>query len=177
MVIDVFNHFMPKPYLDRLMQIIPGHVATTAFPRLKTLVDVDARLRLLDGFDGMQQVLSLANPPLELIGGPDVAAELARITNESLAEVCRKHPDRFPTFIAALPMNDVEAALREIDRAIGDLGARGAQIFTNVAGKPLSAPEFRPVFARMATHNLPIWIHPMRGPNFPDYTTETEIQR
>ena len=79
MVIDVFNHFMPKPYLDRLMQIIPGHVATTAFPRLKTLVDVDARLRLLDGFDGMQQVLSLANPPLELIGGPDVAAELARI--------------------------------------------------------------------------------------------------
>jgi uncharacterized protein len=174
MVIDVFNHFMPKPYLDRLMQIIPGHVATTAFPRLKTLVDVDARLRLLDGFDGMQQVLSLANPPLELIGGPDVAAELARIANDSLAEVCRKHPDRFPTFIAALPMNDVEAALREIDRAIGDLGARGAQIFTNVAGKPLSAPEFRPVFARMATHNLPIWIHPMRGPNFPDYTTETE---
>jgi uncharacterized protein len=156
------------------MQIIPGHVATTAFPRLKTLVDVDARLRLLDGFDGMQQVLSLANPPLELIGGPDVAAELARIANDSLAEVCRKHPDRFPTFIAALPMNDVEAALREIDRAIGDLGARGAQIFTNVAGKPLSAPEFRPVFARMATHNLPIWIHPMRGPNFPDYTTETE---
>jgi uncharacterized protein len=174
MVIDVFNHFMPKPYLDRLMQIIPGHVATTAFPRLKTLVDVDARLRLLDGFDGMQQVLSLANPPLELIGGPDVAAELARIANDSLAEVCRKHPDRFPTFIAALPMNDVEAALREIDRAIGDLGARGVQIFTNVAGKPLSAPEFRPVFARMATHNLPIWIHPMRGPNFPDYTTETE---
>ena len=174
MVIDVFNHFMPKPYLDRLMQIIPGHVATTAFPRLKTLVDVDARLRLLDGFDGMQQVLSLANPPLELIGGPDVAAELARIANDLLAEVCRKHPDRFPTFIAALPMNDVEAALREIDRAIGDLGARGAQIFTNVAGKPLSAPEFRPVFARMATHNLPIWIHPMRGPNFPDYTTETE---
>jgi uncharacterized protein len=174
MVIDVFNHFMPKPYLDRLMQIIPGHVATTAFPRLKTLVDVDARLRLLDGFDGMQQVLSLANPPLELIGGPDVAAELARIANDSLAEVCRKHPDRFPTFIAALPMNDVEAALREIDRAIGDLGARGAQIFTNVAGKPLSAPEFRPVFARMATHNLPIWIHPMRGPNFPDYTSETE---
>jgi uncharacterized protein len=174
MVIDVFNHFMPKPYLDRLMQIIPGHVATTAFPRLKTLADVDARLRLLDGFDGMQQVLSLANPPLELIGGPDVAAELARIANDSLAEVCRKHPDRFPTFIAALPMNDVEAALREIDRAIGDLGARGVQIFTNVAGKPLSAPEFRPVFARMATHNLPIWIHPMRGPNFPDYTTETE---
>ena len=75
MIIDVFNHFMPKPYLDRLTQLIPGHVATTAFPRLKALVDVDARLKLLDEFDGFQQVLSLANPPLELVGGPDVTPD------------------------------------------------------------------------------------------------------
>ena len=174
MIIDVFNHFMPKPYLDRLTQLIPGHVATTAFPRLKTLVDVDARLELLDDFDGVQQVLSLANPPLELVGGPNVTPDLARLANDSLAEVCRRHPDRFPTFIAALPMNNIEATLAEIDRAIGDLGARGIQVFTNVAGKPLSAPEFRPVFARMAAHDLPVWVHPMRGPNFPDYASEKE---
>ena len=67
MMIDVFNHFMPKAYLDRLGDLIPGHVVLTAFPRLKTLWDVDARLALLDQFDGLQQVLSLANPPLELI--------------------------------------------------------------------------------------------------------------
>jgi aminocarboxymuconate-semialdehyde decarboxylase len=174
MIIDVFNHFMPKPYLDRLTQIIPGHVATTAFPRLKTLVDVEARLRLLDEFDGLQQVLSLANPPLELIGGPEMTPELARLANDSLAEICRKHPDRFPTFIAALPMNNIEATRAEIDRAIRDLGARGVQVFTNVAGKPLSAPEFRPVFARMAEHDLPVWVHPMRGPNASDYASETE---
>ena len=70
MIIDIFNHFMPKAYLDRLAEIIPGHVAVTAFPRLKTLWDVDARLALLDEFDGLQQVLSLANPPLELIAPP-----------------------------------------------------------------------------------------------------------
>ena len=68
MIIDVFNHFMPKAYLERLATLIPDHVAVTAFPRLDTLVDVDARLRLLDEFGGIQQVLSLANPPLELIG-------------------------------------------------------------------------------------------------------------
>ena len=45
-------------------------------------------------------------------------------------------------------------------------------MFTNVAGKPLSAPEFRPIFARMAEHDLPVWVHPMRGPNFPDYASE-----
>ena len=42
MIIDVFNHFMPKAYLERLRELIPNHAAITAFPRLKTLVDVDA---------------------------------------------------------------------------------------------------------------------------------------
>ena len=173
MIIDVFNHFMPRPYLERLQRIVPDHVAVKAFPRLDTLVDVEARLRLVEEFDGLQQVLSLANPPLELLGSPAVSIELARIANDCLAETCRRHPQAFPTFIAALPMNDVDASLREIDRAVGDLGARGIQVFTNVAGKPLSAPEFRAIFKRMDQHDLPVWVHPMRGPNFPDYAAET----
>lgn len=172
MIIDVFNHFMPRPYLDRLQKIAPDHVAAKAFPRLDTLVDVDARLRLLEEFDGLRQVLSLANPPLELLGPPGVSIELARIANDSLADICHRHPDAFPTFIAALPMNDVDATLREIDRAIDELGARGIQVFTNVAGRPLSAPEFRPIFRQMAGKKLPIWVHPMRGPDFADYAAE-----
>jgi hypothetical protein len=109
MMIDIFNHFMPKAYLDRLGTLIPGHVALTAFPRLKTLWDVDARLALLDEFDGLQQVLSLANPPLELIASPDRTPELARIANDALAELCRKHADRFPAFVAALPILAISA--------------------------------------------------------------------
>jgi uncharacterized protein len=172
MMIDVFNHFMPKVYLDRLESVIPGHTAVTAFPRLKTLWDIDARLALLDEFPGLQQVLSLANPPLELIATADRTPDLARIANDALADVCRKRPDRFPAFIAALPMNNIEATLVEIDRAVNELGARGIQVFTNVAGKPLSGAEFRPIFARMVEHDLPVWVHPMRGPNFPDYAGE-----
>src|SRR5215813_2780960 len=172
MMIDIFNHFMPKAYLDRLGTLIPGHVVLTAFPRLKTLWDVDARLALLEKFDGLQQVLSLANPPLELIAAPDKTPELARIANDALAELCGKHPDRFPAFIASLPMNNVEASLAETDRAVKTLGARGIQVFTNVAGKPLSTPEFRPIFQRMTQHDLPVWVHPMRGPQFSDYTAE-----
>ena len=172
MMIDVFNHFVPKAYLDRLGELIPGHMVLGAFPRLKTLWDVDARLALLDEFDGLQQVLSLANPPLELVASADKTPELARMANDALAELCRKHAERFPGFIASLPMNNIEAALKEIDRAVVDLRARGVQIFTNVAGKPLSAPEFRPIFRRMAAHDLPIWVHPMRGPNTPDYASE-----
>ena len=106
MKIDVFNHFVPKAYLDRLATLIPGQVAVTAFPRLDTLWNVDARLRLLDAFEGVQQVLTLANPPLELVGGPDVTPDLARLANDELAELCRRHPDRFPAFVASLPAVD-----------------------------------------------------------------------
>jgi aminocarboxymuconate-semialdehyde decarboxylase len=172
MKIDIFNHFMPKQYFDRLPRFIAGHAVLDAFPRIKTLVDVEARLRLIDEFDGMQHVPSLANPPLELIAPPDVTPELARIANDALAELCAKHPQHFPAFVAALPMNNIDATLAEIDRAVGELGARGVQTFTNVAGKPLSAPEFRPIFRRMTEHDLAVWVHPMRGPNFADYATE-----
>src|SRR4029453_2648255 len=141
MMIDILNPFMPKAYFDRLGDLIPGHVALTAFPRLPTLCDLDARLALLDQFAGLQQVLSLANPPLELIAPPDKTPELARIANDGLAELCRKHPDRFPAFIALQPLNKVGAWLAEPARAVKTLGGRGVKVSTNVAGKPLSAPE------------------------------------
>ncbi|OGT82548.1 MAG: amidohydrolase, partial [Gammaproteobacteria bacterium RIFCSPLOWO2_12_FULL_52_10] len=115
----------------------------------------------------------LASPPLELIKDPKVSAELARVGNDGMQELCVKYPERFPGFIASLPMNDPVAAVAEIRRAVEDLGALGVQIFTNVAGKPLDAPEFRPVFEMMAAYDKPIWLHPTRGANFPDYLTET----
>jgi predicted TIM-barrel fold metal-dependent hydrolase len=172
MIIDVFNHFMPKSIFDRLATLVPGHIALSAFPELPTLWNVDARLAMMDEFGELQHVLSLANPPIEMLGTPDKTPELARIANDGLAELCRGHPDRFPAFIASMPMNNVEACVREADRAIRDLGAKGIQIFTNVLGKPLSAPEFRPLFQAMARHDLPVWIHPIRGPQFADYATE-----
>lgn len=171
-MIDIFNHFMPQPYLDRLAELVPDHVAATAFPRLTTLWDVGARLRLMDQFPGLQQVICLANPPLELIAPPDQTPDLAKLANVELAAVCAKHPDRFPAFIASLPLNNLAASLAEIDRAVAN-GARGIQIFTHVAGEPLSLPKFRPIFQRMVEHDLPILVHPMRTAQFSDYASET----
>ena len=170
-MLDIFTHFMPKPFLDRLGTLVAGHPVLAAFPRIRTLWDVDARLKLLDEFDGLQQVLSLANPPIELIAPPDRSPDVARMANDELAAICSRHRDRFPTFIASLPMNNVDASLAEIDRAIA-IGARGVQVFTNVAGEPLSAAKFRPIFARMAQHDLAVWVHPMRSAQFSDYASE-----
>src|SRR5262245_65215525 len=102
MMIDIFTHFMPKAYLDRLGTLIPGHMVLAAFPRLKTLWDVDARLALLDEFDGLQQVLSLANPPLELIASPDKTPELARLANDALAGCSAIIPIGFPPLFRCL---------------------------------------------------------------------------
>ena len=173
MIIDIYNHFIPQAIWQRLDNLIPGHIAVKAFRELPTLYDIDARLKLLDGFPDMRQVLSLANPPIEMMGPPDRTPVVARMANDGLAALVDKYPERFPAFIASLPMNNVPATLVEIERAVGELGARGIQIFTNVLGEPLSAPQFRPVFQAMAERDLPVWIHPVRGPNFPDYAGET----
>ena len=170
--IDAYNHVIPKAYFEKFSEIAPDPRIVRFFGSLEALYDADAHLRLLDGFDDYRQVLSLANPPIEMLGSPEQTPALARLANDGLAARVRTAPDRFPTFIASLPMNNPDAAVAEAERAITELGARGVQVFTNVNGKPLSAPEFYPVFETMARHDLPVWIHPMRGPNFPDYATE-----
>ena len=172
MKLDVFNHILPEAYFARLREIIPDKAMLARYPLLPTLHDVEARFRMMDEFDDYRQVLSLANPALEMLGGPEEAGALARLANDGMAELCRRHPDRFPAFTASLAMNDPDGAVEEARRAIDDLGARGVQIFTNVSGRPISAPEFRPVFECLAGYDLPVWVHPIRGPNHPDYLSE-----
>jgi predicted TIM-barrel fold metal-dependent hydrolase len=172
MKIDIFNHILPKQVFEGMRAVAPHIPILNHFDHLPELWDIDAHLRLMERYDGYQQVLALSNPPIEMLGGPDVTPQLARLANDGLAAVVKAHPDRFPAFIASMPMNNPEAAVQEADRAVNELGARGIQVFTNVLGKPLSAPEYFPLFETMARHDLPVWVHPMRGPNFADYATE-----
>ena len=172
MKLDVFNHILPPAYFDRLKAVIPDKRMLGRYPLLPTLTDVEARFRMMDAFDDYRQVLSLANPPLEALGSPAESAELARIANDGMAELCGRYPDRFPAFTASVALNDPDGAVTEAQRAIDDLGARGVQIFTNVLGRPIGAAPFRPLFECLAGYDLPVWVHPIRGPNHPDYMSE-----
>src|SRR3970282_612196 len=105
--------------------------------------------------------------------GPDLSPELARIANDGMADMVRRWPDKFPAFVASLPMNNVPAALEEMDRAIGKLGARGVQICSSVNGRPLDEPEFFPVFERVTQkHERPLWMHPAPPATRADYVNE-----
>ena len=171
MKIDIYCHIVPMKYKQALYQKAGSPRIQETIEANPTLFDLDARFRILDTY-GCVQVLTLGLPPIETIGGPKEGAELARMANDEVAELIAKYPDRFFAGVASLPMNDVDAALKEADRAIKDLGLKGVQIFSSINGKPLDSPEFFPLYEKMASYNLPLWLHPGRGARTPDYPGE-----
>jgi predicted TIM-barrel fold metal-dependent hydrolase len=172
MKIDAFPHIFPKAFFDRMVDVAPDKGAIKRWLHIPVLWDLDARLRMMDEFGEYQQILTLSLPTIESLAPPDRSPELARLANDGMAEICARHPDRFPAWVASLPMNNVAACLDELTHAIEHRGAKGIQIFTNVNGRPLDDPEFAPVFERMHAYDLPIWLHPARGAKMPDYATE-----
>ncbi len=172
-IIDVFNHIFPARCFEKFLAIAPHLEDMGKRDRnVPMLVDLDTRFRVMDEFGDYCQILSLASPPIESYAGPELSPLIARMANDEMAELVERYPDRFPGFVASLPMNNPEAAAGELDRAINELGARGAQIYTNVAGKPLDAREFAPLFDALAACDLPVWLHPARDANHADYPVE-----
>ncbi len=173
MKIDIYNHVMPVRYLEMMKRHSKDAGIIKRMSSLRMLWDIEARAGMLDQFPDVRQVLTLSLPSPELVGGPELSPELARIANDDMAAMCAKWPRKFPAFIASLPMNNLPAALEEMDRAIVRLGARGVQICTSVNGRPLDEPEFFPVFERVTRkHDLPIWMHPARPATRADYVNE-----
>ena len=89
-----------------------------------------------------------------------------------MAEWCGRYPDRYPGFVAALPLNNIRASLEEARYAIEKLGALGVQLYTTVLKKPLDHPDFEPIFELIATLEKAIWIHPIRSCFTGDYPDE-----
>lgn len=140
---------------------------------IPVLYDLESRLKMMNDFPDYQQILTLSNPPIEFIAGPNESPDLAKLANDGMAEICHNYPHKFPAFVASLPMNNVRESLLEMERAINKLGACGIQIFTNVNGRPLDEAEFWPIFEKAVnTYDVPIWLHPARSASMPDYASE-----
>lgn len=171
MRIDIQCHAFPEAVIQRLERRtdFPRVVRAdgmikllcsphTAFPMPPGMNDLAMKLETMDKNGVDVQVLSLNVPGPELIRGPE-ADEIARIAHDGLAEIIRKHPDRF-WGIATLGLHDMDASLRELDRALTALGFKGVQLFSNVGGRPLEDPFLHPFYARCQELNLPIFLHP-----------------
>lgn len=173
MKIDIFNHVLPERFFAEFLRVAPGMKDMGKRSRnIPVMCEMDARFRMMDEFGEYCQVISLASPPIEAFADAAASPALAQMANDGMAELVAKHRDRFPAFVAALPMNNPDAAAKELDRALTQLGAVGVQMYSNAAGKALDAPEFLPVFDELARRDRAIWLHPARGGGFPDYQTE-----
>jgi aminocarboxymuconate-semialdehyde decarboxylase len=175
--LDIFNHIFPASYYERMMAVAPNyHDIGKRMRGIPMLYELDVRFRVMDLYEDYQQILSIPTPPIDVFAPPEQVTDLARAANDGMAELVQRYPDRFPGFVASLPLMDADAAMAETHRAIRDLGARGIQLFSNINGRPLDRPEYLALFDLMAEYDLPIWIHPFRGADMSDYATETRSQ-
>jgi uncharacterized protein len=176
-LIDAYAHIVPPRWAARVERLLENGVPERI--RLfdawlhedPVLVDLDARRRLLEPFPDYRQVLVLGVFPVGELGADTRA--LARDVNDELAELVRGD-ERFLGFAAALPLDDPDGSVAELERAHAELGACGVLIQTNVGGVPLDDPRFEPLFARAHELDLAIWLHPTRSPVWPDYPAEQE---
>lgn len=172
MNIDVHNHFAVPEYIRLLLgrrdlpnmerrddgylfsvSSMDSYVLPTPMHRLEDrLADMDAA-----GVD--VQVVSTIVPAGEVAPDPVLNVELAKAANEGISRIVREHPDRF-VGLATLPLLDPAQSLRELDRAVGELGLRGVMLTSNVAGTLLDAEGLWPLYARAEELGVPLMVHP-----------------
>jgi predicted TIM-barrel fold metal-dependent hydrolase len=170
MRIDAYTHFFPKKFFDKMIEIAGDYKDMGKRVRsLPALFDLDVRKKIVDQHKDYQQVLSYPQPPFEsFCKTPQQLDEMIRLCNDGFAELCDKEKDRFPAWVAQVALGAPDAGAAEAERAVKN-GALGVQIYTNVGGKPIDLPQYRPFWEKMNALGKPIWIHPARGADTPDY--------
>jgi predicted TIM-barrel fold metal-dependent hydrolase len=165
-IVDVHTHFLPAALASALRardvapritgdQILYGEGSGHLL--LPSMEDLDLRFADMERQGIDFAVLGANVPGVDWLAGPDAVA-LARDMNDELVAVAAAHPDRLAA-MAALPMQEPEAAAAELERAVG-AGAVGAMVYSNVVGRGLDDPAFEPVFAAAARLGAPLYLHP-----------------
>jgi len=116
------------------------------------------RLEEMDAAGIGLQVLSHQSPGSQRLEDA-VAMEACRASNDALAAVIREAPDRFAGF-AMLPTMFADAAADELQRAVQELGLKGAMIHGPSRGRFVDGPDFSAIYARAAALDVPVYLHP-----------------
>ena len=172
MNIDFHCHLYPEEYLKKLEasrgdvrierndkgERIILSMGSRVGPVTEEFFDVETRLDKIKENRVDMQILSTPHPGVDRFS-PDESAEMSRVINDGLAKVVKKYPNNFQA-LAMLPLIDTRLALKELDRAILDLGLKGMCMLTNVAGKTSDSDFLLPVYERAQSLGIPIFIHP-----------------
>lgn len=175
MIIDFHAHLYPEEFMDKVAQAegrYPIGVRTRPdgtrylwfegieyWTYTPPFHDVAPRLREMDAAGVDLQVLSLG-PPMVYWADAGLGLGLCQIFNDAVAKIARAYPDRFVSF-AALPLQDPTVALKELERCASNLGIRGVGMGTNIAGRHLDDRALWPLYDRIQTLDLPVFLHPI----------------
>jgi aminocarboxymuconate-semialdehyde decarboxylase len=170
-IIDVHNHYYPPAYIDALRSGASSVQITMdaeGNPRLhypgdyniavRGHRDIDYREGVLEESGVDTQILSLTTPGTH-VESPANAARLASLVNDAFARVVSDKQGRFAAY-ATLPLNDPAAAVRELERAMQQLGMRGAMLFSNINGTALADARYRPLYEAADALGAVLHIHP-----------------
>jgi aminocarboxymuconate-semialdehyde decarboxylase len=174
---DLHTHYYPPIYFEKIREL-PSEFSFDKSPSGQTIItyrgarffgvtppmtDVAKRLADMDRVGIDVEVISLSTPNVFFADAAH-QPQIARIVNDAYAELVAQHPTRFKGF-ASIPMDDHDAALNELHRAIDQLKLNGVILLSNIAGKPLTSPEYRPFFEEANRMKLCILLHPMLPAN------------
>lgn len=176
MIIDFHNHYYPERYLaelergasrtrvakdgeGRLLVQYPGDYNVV----VRGHRDLAERVHVMDQHGVDVQVITLTTPGTH-IEEPARGVELARLVNDEFADAATRYAGRFAP-LAALPLNDPDAAVLELERAVTQLGHRGALLFSNIEGRPLDDPAYFPLWQKFAELDVPAFLHPTNPAN------------
>jgi len=163
--IDCHTHLFPKEYVSELKRMnAPAPMITD-----ERFLSPEKRVEDMERAGIDRQVVSIAVPGVD-VSTPEASIRLSRIVNDGLFDLVGSDERFVP--LASLPMLSPGDAVDELERAVEDLGFRGAGIFTTVAGKPVDLPEFRPVYKAASRMRVPLFLHPIapaHGGVYDDY--------
>jgi len=127
----------------------------------ETFVDINQRLAAMDAQAVDMEILSIN--PFWYGRDRDLAAQIVKIHNDKLAQLCASKPDRFAAF-ASLTLQAPDLAVKELETAVKKQGLKGAAIGCLVNGVDFFDPKFHPVWAKAEELGAPLFIHPQVNP-------------
>jgi predicted TIM-barrel fold metal-dependent hydrolase len=161
-VIALEEHFWTPAVADAIGALRNPDTTTSQSPLAANLEDLgEGRLAAMDAAGIDLQVISHTTPGVQHLGDAETAVDLARASNDQLARAVAEHPDRFAAF-ATLPTPDPAAAADELERAVSELGMKGAMVNGHTSGRFLDDPAFDVLLARFERLGVPLYLHPWR---------------
>lgn len=170
MRIDVHAHYFPDTYVKFLMSREQAAFGESARQVRGAHISLDERIELLDAVGIDMQVLSISSSTPYGLPEADVV-EASRLANDLYVDLCRQYPGRYTAF-ATVPLPYVDAALRELERALALPEMLGVILGCSIAGRQLDDPAFAPLFEELNRRGTVLFLHPQGlggGPALEDY--------